>query len=689
MNSFQQIKGYYKVDQMCFQIYIEKVFQSQICQSKHYRMKLTVIQVILSCLTIQIIWPLLLRQSYVWQVQTGKLTNRLNSDSKISFIKFNNDGNFIYIMTQNTIMFYFLNNFMHGGNLKFQQYQLIYYIWNDISNVIEQDTLAKLIDMVIVKIHPTLLTSNRIYNITFNTVKNRQIFFRASDTMLCKFKSKIQFNQDSHIHLSLAINEQQLFIVLKKSFINFRQIMIILNSNKCIQHCDLDLEMEVHIKQANVELENLLNIKKRILVQQKLIQQHLDDIQMLIRKQTKQIRNIIDEHQLWVNSGYSECQGSDYQQYKKQILEGFANLSSRRIYQNLINNLEWVSGRVQLMTQRIEQNFSQYFKNTEVFLPNTNFFTCMINYDYRHMKFNDDVLAASISNDQKILICSSKNKELGVWDLFTFCESKRISVSYPINTICFSKFDNVVYLGSIISVQIMDLNNFNIIQSMCAHNNLINLIEKEQNVLITWSQEQLIEIINIKTRDYLLTIKNDVHAEQINNIDYSQKYDVILGSSQSQIRLWEAKNGKQIVSFETDLNILGQTHFSQKQDKIVAISYQSNQVNVYNYDNQNRTLILFNKYIAESNLRCISWTQQDIILACIIEDQICFIPVLEQNQKQSKCKYVDIQIPKPQFVQQPDSLRNLFFIKGKSLIILEQQYQEELISYQDFEEQII
>ena len=50
--------------------------------------------------------------------------------------------------------------------------------------------------------------------------------------------------------------------------------MIILNSNvkfysnlkKCIQHCDLDLEMEDHIKQANVELENLLDVKKRIIV---------------------------------------------------------------------------------------------------------------------------------------------------------------------------------------------------------------------------------------------------------------------------------------------------------------------------------------------------------------------------------------------------------------------------------------
>ena len=87
----------------------------------------------------------------------------------------------------------------------------------------------------------------------------------------------------------------------------------------------------------------------------------------------------------------------------------------------------------------------------------------MINYAFRHMEFDDNVLAASISNDSKILICSSKNRELGVWDLFNFCESKRISVSYPVNTICFSKFDNVVYLGSEITLEIMDLNNFNII----------------------------------------------------------------------------------------------------------------------------------------------------------------------------------------------------------------------------------
>ncbi|KAM3147459.1 hypothetical protein pb186bvf_000266 [Paramecium bursaria] len=453
--------------------------------------------------------------------------------------------------------------------------------------------------------------------------------------------------------------------------------------------CELDIEMEIYINQAIIELERLLDVNKSIILQQKLIQKQLDEIQMQIRKQTKQIRKIIDEHKLWVNSGYSSCDRSDFQQYKNQLLDGFDNLTSKQIYSNLISNLQWVSTRIQRMTKRIEQNFSQYFKNTEVYQPNTDFFKCMINYAFRHMEFDDNVLAASISNDQKILICSSKNKELGVWDLFTFCESKRHSLSYPVTIICFSKFDNVVYLGSAITLEIMDLNNFNIIQRISHYDDLINIIEKEQYILITWSKEQQIDITNTKTREYLFSIKNDVHAEQINNIDYSQKHDLILASSQAQIRLWNAQNGKQIVTFETNLNILGQTHFSQKQDKIVAISYQSNQVNVYNYDNQNRTLILFNKYIAESNLRCISWTQQDIILTCIIEDQICFIPVLESNQKQSKYKYVDISITKPQFVKQPDSLRNLFFIKGSSLTILEQQYQEELISYQDFEEQII
>ncbi|KAM3147456.1 hypothetical protein pb186bvf_000263 [Paramecium bursaria] len=464
------------------------------------------------------------------------------------------------------------------------------------------------------------------------------------------------------------------------------------NLNKIQNKCQLDIEMEVYIEQACIELENLLDVKKRIIVQQKLIQQQLDEIQMLIRKQTKQIRNMIDDHlrKKKFKKSYSECSKSDFQQYKNQILDGFDNLCSKQIYQNLTSNLEWASTRIQRMTKKLEQNFSQYFQNTQVYLPNTDFFNCMINYDYIYINFSDQVLAAAMSNDQKILICSSANRELCVWDLFNVCERKRLSAQV-INSICFSKFDNVVYLGGQFSLKIMNLCDFNIIHAMNIDDFIINIIEKEQNVLITYSKDQIIRISNIKTKDQQI-IYNNIHPKQINNIDYSNKYYIILGSSQSQILLWNAQNGEQVGCFQTDFDqMINQSYFSQKQDKIAAISFESNIINIYTYDHKNRNLVLFNKYQAQSNLMCISWTQQDEILTCILEDKICSF-LFQKNMKNSTNTSMlmshlqnsnNLFLLRGQFVHQPDNLRDLFYINGKMLTILEQQYQEEFISQYD------
>ncbi|KAM3147455.1 hypothetical protein pb186bvf_000262 [Paramecium bursaria] len=465
----------------------------------------------------------------------------------------------------------------------------------------------------------------------------------------------ISKTKDQQYINNLPFNQRQLLQNVQYRMIGVNQTknsVLIQDPNQYVNEyqIDLDEKMNIYIKQAYAELERLIDVKKRILEQLKLIQQQIDYIYMFIRKQTKQIRFLIDDHLDWTKGakGYSQ---------------GFNNLISKQIYENLISMLEQVPKQIQSLNKKLEQNFTQYFQNTEVYSPCRDFLTHLRSYDNKYIILSGQILAACISNDQKQLLCSSQTGELLFWDLFNFCERKRQSVNDPINSICFSKFENIAYLGRWSSIQIMDLNDFNIIKTTYIHGRtILNIIEKEQNVIITWSQDQIIKITNVKIDNQLLVIQNQIPFKvQINNVDYSHEHNIILSSNISQILLWNAQDGQQVACFETDFDqVINQTYFSQKQDKIVAISFKSNIINVYNYDHKNINLVIFNKFKAESNLMCISWTQQDQILTCIIDDKICFIPVLGQNQTKIKYQYKYVTAKYPKYILLLFLVLNLF-----------------------------
>ncbi|KAM3133461.1 WD repeat-containing protein 49 [Paramecium bursaria] len=244
------------------------------------------------------------------------------------------------------------------------------------------------------------------------------------------------------------------------------------------------------------------------------------------------------------------------------IIEDFNELK------NLINqNLEQINICSQLQNRNDQAQKNNLDKNSQELLKNDLKFKDQINF-----KSEEDIYTASISKNQNYLIFGGKDQQLMIYDLKQSIKLQEIKLNYQIYVCQFSQDSRFIYVGCSEGF-LYCIEQFKIVYERQIHEDVItNIIEKQDNILITCSLDQSIIITDVNSDQKLLIII-DFHDDWISGLEYNHEQDLIFSACQNKLQLFDAMSGIKLREQENAHHeTIYQIQLIDKNSKLLSLS---------------------------------------------------------------------------------------------------------------------